>query len=127
MPSSYSPLPVILLGWLFTLVGVVGIGYHSAELNFRDPFADGHLVVGLLVRLLAIIGGVLLLRKVLWARWILILWTVYHVVLSSTHSVPQFVLHCIVMIVAAYVLFRPASSAYFTKFIAEQEKEQPLQ
>ncbi|HTK81818.1 MAG TPA: hypothetical protein VL633_05960 [Bacteroidota bacterium] len=126
MPSSKAPLPVTLLAWLFILVGVVGIGYHSTELNLHDPFADGHLVLGLLVRLLAIIGGVLLLRKVFWARWILILWTLYHVVLSATHSVPQLVLHCVVMIVVTYILLRPASAAYFKELTSQQQNEHTL-
>jgi hypothetical protein len=123
MPSVKPPILVTFLAWLFILVGIVGIAYHSKELNLNEPLADSHLVMGLFVRLLAIIGGVLLLRKVGWARWILILWTLYHVVLSATHSVPQLVLHCIVMIVVTYILLRPASSAYFRELTAEQQQE----
>lgn len=123
MPSPRAPLLITLLAWIFILVGIVGIGYHSTELNLRDPFADSHLVLGLFVRLLAIVGGILLLRNVGWARWILILWTMYHVVLSWTHSLPQFVLHCVVMIVVTYILLMPASSAYFTSLASRPGKE----
>jgi len=106
------PLSISIIGYLFVVVGIVGLTYHATGFKGLRPF-DYELVWVCLVRLLAILGGVFLLRGHNWARWLLIVWLAYHVVLSVFHSWPGVVMHSVLLVVIAYFLLRPQVSAYF--------------
>ena len=108
------PSSVTLIGWLFIAAGVTGILYHSTEFNIHDPFA-GELLLGLFVRLLAIIGGIFMLRGADWSRWLLIAWMAYHVVLSFYHDLAQVAMHAVLLAVIAYFIFRTDAAAYFKR------------
>ncbi|HTD88380.1 MAG TPA: hypothetical protein VK850_17540 [Candidatus Binatia bacterium] len=106
------PLSVTIVGCLFIGTGAVGLAYHAKELGAADAFKnDGAWVC--LVRLLAIVFGVFTLRGSNWARWGLILWMAYHVVLSVYHSLSQVLMHALLTALFAWLLLRPAASAYF--------------
>src|SRR5262249_39079375 len=62
---------------------------------------------------LAIVCGVFLLRGSNWARWLLLAWIAFHVVLSAFHNVFELAMHSLLLVVVAYCLFRPRTSAYF--------------
>ncbi|MEX2235582.1 MAG: hypothetical protein WD824_25710 [Cyclobacteriaceae bacterium] len=55
------PLAVTIIGWLFIAAGTVGFVYHLRELTPRDLFSNDAAWV-LLMRLLAIVAGILILR-----------------------------------------------------------------
>ena len=103
------PISVTAIGWLFIATGIVGFVYHASEA--LHPFSS-ELVWIELVRLLAIVGGVFLLRGRSWARWLLIAWMTYHVVLSIFHSPFELLVHVVVLAGVAWLLFRPDASAY---------------
>lgn len=106
------PASVRLVGWLFILTGVVGFVHRVANFDARSPLAAGPLwVLGL--RVLAAVGGVLLLRGASWARWLVVAWLAYHVVLGALHSVPDALIHLLLLAIIAYFLFRPRANAYF--------------
>ena len=109
---SKRPLSVTAIGCIFVVAGVVGLAYHGAEFKAQRPFDYGVVLV-LLVRLLAILGGVFLLRGSDWARWLLLIWIAYHVILSAFHSVFELITHSLLFAVIAYFLYRPRVSAYF--------------
>ena len=113
IPNGKRPLAVTLIAWLFIAAGSIGIAYHANE--FRTVDAD--LVWTLAIRLLAIVGGVYALRGANWARWVLLGWITFHVVLSMFHSLPEFSVHALLCAVVAYVLFRPQSTVYFRSMI----------
>jgi len=106
------PRSVTAIGCLFVIAGAIGLAYHGAEFEARRPF-DYDIVWVLLVRLLAILGGVFLLRGSDWARWFLLIWIAYHVILSAFHSMFELIMHGLLLAVVAYFLFRPRVSAYF--------------
>jgi hypothetical protein len=106
------PLSVTLVAWLFIAAGTVGIAYHARELDPRHPFARG-VLIALGVRLLAIVGGAFALRGHNWARWLMLAWIAYHVVLSAFHEPVQLVMHALIAVAVAYALFRPPAGAYF--------------
>ena len=116
--SDYAPLrakrprSVTVIGWLFIATGIVGLAYHATELDIRRLFEDDAVWV-LLVRLLAIVAGVFMLRGANWARWLALAWMAFHVGLSAFHSVPETVAHAVLLAVITYVLLRPEASAYF--------------
>ena len=105
-------LSVTVISWLFIATGVIGFAYHVAEFKAEGPFQYGLLWV-CFVRLLAILCGVLMLRGSNWARWLLVVWIAYHVILSAFHSLSELVMHSLLFAVVAYVIFRPQASAYF--------------
>lgn len=115
------PISVSLIGVLFFAAGVVGVVYHATEFNARGPLKPDELLV-LAVRLLAIIGAVFLFRAHNWARWLLVVWMAFHVVLSSFHSPVKLVVHGILLIVVIYILFRRPASAYFQQRLNPAEK-----
>lgn len=116
LPSVHTmnkrPLSITFIGYLFVVTGIVGIGYHATEFNPRAAF-DLSLVLVLVVRFLAIVGGVFALHGANWARWLLLVWIAYHVFLSAYHSVSEFAVHSVLIIGVAYYLFRARGSAYF--------------
>ena len=108
------PLSVMIIGWLFVAAGTVGLAYHANEFKASVPF-QYDVVWVCLVRLIAIVCGVFMLRGRNWARWLLLVWVAYHVMLSAFHSLSGFVIHSLLFAVVAYFLFRPQASAYFRR------------
>jgi chromate transport protein ChrA len=102
------PLPVTILGCLFIVVGLAGFVYHLSE----RPF-DHWIVLISIVRIIAVVGGVFLLMGRNWARWLLLAWLAFHVVVSAFHSLPESVAHIVLLMVIGYALLRPPASTYF--------------
>ena len=109
---SKRPLSITIVSWLFVAVGVVGVVYHAREFNAAHPL-QSEVVVACVVRLLAIVGGVFMLRGRNWARWLLVAWIAFHVVLSAFHSTFEVVVHSLLFGVIVYFLFRAQAAAYF--------------
>ena len=112
MTSIRRPLTVTLIGYLFIATGIVGFSYHLKEFQLRAPFAGDALEV-LLIRLLAVVAGIFILRGANWARWVAILWLAYHVVLSAFHSWSEAGVHALLLAVISYVLLRRDATQYF--------------
>ena len=106
------PLSVTIIGWLFIVAGTVGLVYHAKEFKADGPFRY-ELVLVCLIRLFAIVCGVFMLRGRDWARWGLLVWIAYHVVLSAFHSLSQFLMHGLLLAVVAWFLMRPRTGEYF--------------
>ena len=106
------PLSVTLIGYLFIAAGVIGIIYHASELK---DVATPEVSLVLFVRVLAIIGGIFTLRGANWARWLLVAWIIYHVILSFYHSTAELIMHFALSIVVAVSLFHPKANTYFKK------------
>ena len=68
------PLPVTILGCLFILAGLVGLAYHLSQ----RPL-DAWVALIAFIRVIAIVGGVFLLKGRNWARWLMIAWVGFHV------------------------------------------------
>jgi hypothetical protein len=105
------PLSVTIIGWLFIVAGTVGFVYHGAE--FKRGAVQYELVLVCLIRLLAIVCGVFMLRGSNWARWGLLVWIAYHVILSAFHTLFELLMHGLLFAVVAWFLLRPRASAYF--------------
>ena len=106
------PLSVTVISWLFVAAGAIGLAYHLTE--FKGQF-EYDLVLVSLVRLLAILAGLFMLRGSNWARWLLLVWIFFHVILRAFHSLFELAMHSLLLVVVAYFLFRPKASAYFRK------------
>ena len=107
------PLSITIIGWLFIAAGAVGFVFHAGDFKVHGPF-QYDLVWVCLVRLLAIVCGIFILRPGNnWARWLLLVWIAYHVTLSTFHSLSEVLIHSLLLAVVAYFLLRPQASRYF--------------
>ena len=102
------PLAVTILGWLFLFAGAAGVVYHASE----RPL-DRWFVVILSIRVIAIVGGVFLLKGRNWARWLVLGWVGFHVGVSAFHSVGEAIAHLVLILVVGYLLLTPPGSKYF--------------
>lgn len=106
------PLPVTIIGWFLIAAGTVGFFYHINELNIQNLFANDAIWV-LIVRVLAIAGGILVLCGANIGRWLLIVWLAYHVVLSYFHSLSELIMHAILWAGVSLALFHPRIAPFF--------------
>jgi hypothetical protein len=93
----------------------IGFIYHASEFRLH-PF-QYEVVWVCLVRLIAILSGVFILRGRNWARWLLVIWIAYHAILSAFHSVSGVITHGLLLLVIAYFLFRSQASPYFSSSV----------
>ena len=107
------PLTVILISCLFMAAGTMGIIYHAADL--KQIATNPEVIWIFALRLLAIVGGVFALRGANWARWLLVAWIDYHVVISFFHTSTEVIMHAVVMIITLVALFNPKANIYFRK------------
>ncbi len=108
------PVPVVVVSVLFMLVGCVGFVYHVKEIfNSNNNLYE---TIGvLLLRIVAVVCGLLLLFRINWARWLAVIWLIYHVIISGFHSASEMIVHIGFLILISVLLFLPVSSAYFRK------------
>ena len=109
MDASKRPIDVLGVAWLFILVGAVGLVRHFP----RPMVFHTDDVWILLTELLAVTAGAFMLRSSNWARWLAIVWMVFHVALSWPF-VHQLVVHAVITILIAVLLFRRPSQQFFT-------------
>ena len=111
------PLSIAVLGWIFIAFGAITIIASAVSgvdtPSQREALSSSEAIPILAARLLAIFCGVFLLLGFNWARYVLIVWILYHVILSLFHPPFEIIAHSLLLIVAVYVLFRPQASAYF--------------
>ncbi len=119
--AAKRPLSVTIIAWLFIVTGAVGLVYHATEFKTGVSF-QFELVLVCLVRLFAIVCGVFMLRGKDWARWGLLVWIAYHVVLSIFHTLFELVMHSLLLAVVAWFLLRPRVWAYFRAATGEVTK-----
>jgi hypothetical protein len=115
-PVPRRPLSITLIGWLFILTGVIAFtagllppAQRVAE--FKAHFWE--LSVAQVVRLLAIVAGLMLLRGRNWARGLAVAWLAFHVGLSLFHPPMELMIHSLLFIILTYFLFRPSAKRFF--------------
>jgi hypothetical protein len=108
------PLSVTIIAALLIAAGAIGFAYHLTEFVSRSRLQSDELWV-LAVRGLAIVCGVFLLRGHNWARWLVIAWIAYHVVLSAFHSGKGLIAHILLLAVFVFFLFRRNAREYFSR------------
>jgi uncharacterized membrane protein HdeD (DUF308 family) len=106
--SMKRPFQVTMLGWLFIAVGILSTIYHL----LNGPL-DRWTVPMLLVGTIAIVAGIFLLRGARWARWLVLAWLAFHVVVSALNSLSDAMPHVVLLVVVGYFLLGPPTSEYF--------------
>ena len=116
------PRSITVISWIFIAFGSIALlaslltpantaaARRIAELRAQHPFEFWIIHV---VRILAVVGGVFMLYGFNWARWLLVVWLGYHVILSVLHTPVELLVHSLLFAAALFFLFRPQASAYF--------------
>lgn len=102
------PIPVTILGCLFIVVGLVALAYHLLQ----RP-VDRWAALIIFVEIIAVVGGVFLLKGRNWARWLMIGWVGFHVAVSAFKSLSDCIAHAVLFVAVAYFLLTPPDSKYF--------------
>src|ERR1043166_5976148 len=63
--------------------------------------------------LAAIVGGAFLFKGENWARWLLVLWMAFHIVVGALHGIVPLLTHAVIFSVILFFLFRRPASDYF--------------
>ncbi|HEX5966202.1 MAG TPA: hypothetical protein VFY51_09720 [Pyrinomonadaceae bacterium] len=113
------PLSITIIGWFFMIFGCVALlsgllplsGANRAQLvaEFKT-----HWMVHL-SRLAQIASGLFILRGHNWARWLLVAWIVFHIVVGALHGWVQFLTHVVLFSVILFFMFRPRANEYFAR------------
>ena len=68
--------------------------------------------------MVAVIAGIFMFRGRNWARWLWLSWVAFHVAISFLNKLSEVMVHAAMLAVFAFLLFRPAASAYFQGALA---------
>ena len=109
--KNTRPLSVTIIGWVYIAVGAIGFVYHSTEFG-RQPF-QYEIVWIELIRLLAVVSGVYMLRGHNWARWLALAWIGAHVILSAFNSLSQLAIHVVFFAILTFFLTRSTANRYY--------------
>lgn len=109
MNWTERPVSILCVAFLYIGVGIIGFVHHFPGLlgGHRDAFWI------LLVQLIAIVAGVFILYGRNWARWLAVAWIAFHVAISFPVLL-QIVIHSLLLVAIAWILFRRAVRPYFT-------------
>ncbi|MFY9804108.1 MAG: hypothetical protein WA211_04315 [Candidatus Acidiferrales bacterium] len=108
--SVERPFQVTLLGWLFIAVGIFATAYHLSK-----SALDRWMLLIVLFEFVAIVAGFFLLRGARWARWLLLAWIAFHVVVSGLNSVWSSLPHAVLLLAVGYVLLGPPTAQYYRR------------
>jgi uncharacterized membrane protein HdeD (DUF308 family) len=95
--SMKRPFQVTALGWLFMAMGILSTIYHL----WKGPL-DRWTAPILLVGIIAVVAGIFLLRGAGWARWLVLAWLAFHVVVSALNSLSDAMPHFVLLLVVGY-------------------------
>ena len=103
------PRSITIISWIFIVFGIIAL----ISGLWRVEELTSHWYVHL-SRFLQIVAGVFMLRGRNWARWLLVAWMAFHIVVGALHSVPILLMHVAIFSVILFFLFRRQASAYFS-------------
>jgi hypothetical protein len=107
--AKKRPVSITILAFAYILVGTAGFIFHFRE---SWPFHWEGLAIEA-TEVLAVLGGTFLLRGQNWARWLVLAWMVFHVILSATDPWPKLTAHVVFCALIAWILLRPEATKYF--------------
>lgn len=102
------PRSITIISWIFIIFGSIAL--LSGVVRGGD--IKSHWYVHL-SRFLQIIAGVFMLYGHNWARWLLVAWIAFHIVVGAMNGPLQLLLHVAIFSVILFFVFRRQASAYF--------------
>jgi uncharacterized membrane protein HdeD (DUF308 family) len=115
------PLSITLIGWLFILFGCIALIsglLPMVDATTAQRIADlkSHWMVHL-SRTAEIVAGLFLVCGHNWARWLLVVWIAFHIVIAALHGVLQLAIHVGIFSVILFFLFRRPAAEYFARHV----------
>jgi hypothetical protein len=107
------PISITILSWLYIVVGALSTASHYADFRAHRPVLNEVVWITVLGAA-AIVAGVFMLRGQNWARWLALLWMATHVVISALQLMRGLVIHSVLFVLIAYLLFRREAREYFS-------------
>jgi len=108
-----QPVSITILGWLYILVGVLGTAAHYEDFRMHKPILNEFVWITVLGAA-AVVAGISMLKGRGWARWLALAWIASHVVISAFHPLQELIIHCALLVLFSYLLFRPRAREYFS-------------
>ena len=117
MAMNKRPRSITVISWIFIALGSIGflaslLPYVDADSAQRLAYLKGHWVVHV-ARIIGFVSGLFMLYGFNWARWLLVIWIVFHLIISALHSPWVLLMHILIFAVVLYFIFRPQASTYF--------------
>jgi uncharacterized membrane protein len=113
---NQRPRSITIISWIFIVFGIIALVFgllpHADLSAQRLAELTSHWYVHV-SRILMLAGGVFMLYGFNWARWLVVVWIAFHIVIGALHSPFQLLMHVLIFSVILYFLFRPKASAYF--------------
>jgi hypothetical protein len=114
---NIRPRSITVISWIFIAFGSIALLsglLPNVNITATERLAElkGHWYVHV-SRIVQVLSGVFMLYGFNWARWLLVVWIVFHVIISALHSPFQLLVHSLLFAVVLYFLFRPPASEYF--------------
>jgi len=105
------PFAITVLSWLFIAIGVVALAMDVHFVAGHGWSRDEALIFP--VHALAVIAGVFMLRGADWARWLAVLWMVFHLAITVLNAWRGFAFHAILLAGITFLLFRADARTWF--------------
>ena len=102
------PRSIIVISLLFILLGTITLIHAVVELiNTTERLTDlqKHWMIYLSAAA-AIVGGAFLFKGHNWARWLLVAWMAFHIVVGALHGLVPLLTHVVIFSVILFFLFR---------------------
>lgn len=110
MDARPRPYQVTVTGWLMILAGAISTAVHLWHGAW-----DRWMILIVLVGAVAVAAGAFLLRGDRWARWAVLAWIAFHVVIGALNSRSFALPHLALLIIFSYVLLGPPTAQYYRR------------
>lgn len=108
------PFQITVIALLFIVGGLATLVVPV----LKNPLNRWTLPLALL-GLIAIVGGIFVYKGRGWARWVVLAWLAFHVVVSALNSLSLAAAHLVLLIAVGYFLLAPPTSRYFNSANSE--------
>ena len=98
------PAAITGIGLLFIVAGLSGL---ASQLWHMDRADRWWVIVSGAV---ALLGGILLLARFGWVRWVLVAWLAFHVWISVGAEAEKLVIHAALFVLITWLLFRRSTA-----------------
>jgi len=114
------PLSITIISWILIafgglafLISMRPLANFSAVQRIAERDVEFWLIP--VIQILALLSGLFMLYGFNWARWLLVVWVGYHVIISLMHSIFEVFVHSLLFAVVLYIIFRPPATEYFRR------------
>ena len=112
------PITVTIVAILFILIGIANtfkavrplVGGSAAHITGHELMDSSFVFIS---AVLALLGGVLILRGANFGRWLVLIWMALHVVLSIFHKPMELAIHSALMVLLIGLLLLGSGGRYF--------------